>query len=698
MGAPAASEFVTTDAYLQPHGADAVQSSSFLSSANAPTALFPPQISPIIEASPGPNSEEARAVAILKHYPKNDILAWHTLSRSTETSLTHRDAPGGLSNLDIYAISVLRECSSDNINQLLKSCIYFKDSLAKTRHLTTLIVNQEFSPSPGLSTSQVAATTLPRQSRQPSLGSGHTSGHSSVAQLLKASSPYLSNNPYSALKATQSYPDVRQTFPKAATSSASSLVKPTNPEHKYWCTICDDHPFKQSDGWKKHEKEHVFKYVCMHKGLFENTNDGRRCVLCGALNQADSHHSMHNVASCVNATNRPSFKRRYDMVGHLKEVHDVQDLEAGGIIADKWRCGSSKKAWSCGFCINLSHTLQDYHRHVGIEHFEKGQSIKDWEYSKVIQGLLLQPKIHEAWQSLLESLDPFRLTEPNWNKLGSEKLLYKLERGVTDQEDPQSLAKAAYDSAKYDWRPSGEGSTTYATTTNTIPTQNENLSDFSSPPSQDRAFRPEGVPVGYQKAAPPPHQGSQIPRSPFKSEAQTGCGTAALDDSHAHFASAFDQNTEWDPLISDTGDVSSTQPTTPFNDNRLHSTEPSIHHRWNGYSVTPDAPYSDQELFHHDDDHKSNWSTQIQPNTGVQNTGRDLKRRRGSASPSGQALSRKSSLKNKPRKKAYRKSTEQSDTDLEGLDGRHGRLQTGCDEVIREEEEENEMVKDGIYD
>ena len=697
MGAPA-SEFVTTDGYLQPHGADSVQSSSFLSLANAPTSLFLPQNSPIIKASPGPNSEEARAIAILKHHRNNDILAWHTLSRSTESALTHRDAPGGLSNLEIRAISTLRECSSEHLNQLLKSCMYFKDSLANTRHLTTLIANQEFTPSPGFSPSKVTATTLSRQFRRPSLGSSHTSGHPSVAQLVKPSSPYLSNNPYSALKATQSHLDVLQTFPNVATSSASGLVKPSNPEHKYWCTVCDDHPFKQSDGWKKHEKEHVFKYVCMHKGLFESTKDGRRCVLCGALNQGDSHHLMHNVASCVNAANRPSFKRRYDMVGHLKEVHDIQDLEAGGIIADKWRCKSSKKVWSCGFCISLSHNLQDYHRHVGIEHFEKGQSIKDWDYSKVIQGLLRQPQIYEAWQHLLESLDPFRPSETKWNKLGSENLLYKLERGLTDQEDPQSLAKAAYDSAKYDWRPSAEETTTFPTIASSTPNENQHLREFSSPPSQDRALRPEVVPVDDQKPSPPSHQVPQIPRSQFQSEAQTGYGTAALDNSPAHFAPAFDQNPEWDPLISDTGDMSSTQPTTPFNDSRLHSTEPSIYHPWNGYSVTPDAPYSDQEIFHHNNDHKSNWPTQFQPNTDFKNIDRDLKRRRDSASPSAQALSRKSSMEKKPRRKAYRKSTEESDTMVYGSDGNHGELQANRDKDIQGEEEEDEMVKDDLYD
>ena len=371
------------------------------------------------------------------------------------------------------------------------------------------------------------------------------------------------------------------------------------------------------------------------------------------------------------------------MVGHLKDVHDIQDLETGGIIADKWRRNSSKTAWSCGFCIKLSHSLQDHLRHVGTEHFEKGQNIKNWEYSKVIQGLLLQPKIHEAWQHLLESLDPFRPSETTWNKLGTEILLYKLERGLTDHEDPQNLAKAAYDSAKYDWRPSNEDITADPTTANTMQNENQHISDFSSPPSQDRAFRLENFPAGYQKSSSPPHQVPQIPKTPLKSEDHSAYETAALGHSPAHCAPPSDQNPESDLLTSDTGDMSSTQPTTPFNDRRLHSTEPSICSTWNGYSVTPDAPHSDQEIFYHNNDHKNNWSTQFQPHTDVAKTGYTAKHPRESASPSAQALSRRNSMNDRPRKRAYRRSTEEN---------------TDRDEDIRGEKGEDEMVKDGFYD
>ena len=159
------------------------------------------------------------------------------------------------------------------------------------------------------------------------------------------------------------------------------------------------------------------KYICMLKSLFETTKDGRRCVLCGALNHPDSHHLVQKSTPCVVAGSRPIFKRRYDMVGHLKDAHNISN---GGIVAEKWRCQSSKKAWLCGFRVRLLPCLQERLGPVGTEHFEKGEGIKDWGTSKVIQGLLFQPRIREAWLHLLESHGHFRPSETKWGKLGTE--------------------------------------------------------------------------------------------------------------------------------------------------------------------------------------------------------------------------------------------------------------------------------------
>lgn len=317
------------------------------------------------------------------------------------------------------------------------------------RQLTALTANQKAPPNFGLSAYRFAAATSSRQTRRPSPRSNHTSTHPSVAKSIKAISPHLSNNPSSALTAVHSLLTPVQTVLPASSHNTSALARPANPNHTYWCTVCCNRSYKNRDDWKKHEKEHEIKYICMLNGLFETTEDGKRCFLCGDVDPADNHHLAHNFGPCLAAADRPSFKRRYDMVTHLKAAHDIS---SGGIIADKWLHKSSKKAWSCGFCIQLFPSLKDRLKHISTEHFDKGQSINDWIFSKVIQGLLLQPGIQEAWQHLLDILDLFRLSEIKWNKLGNEDLQQRHERGLTGKETAQALAKAAYDNAEYDWK------------------------------------------------------------------------------------------------------------------------------------------------------------------------------------------------------------------------------------------------------
>lgn len=490
-------------------------------------------------------------------------------------------------------------------------------------------------------------------------------GHLSLNKSIKTISPHLSNNPYSALTTTQRQLDSHRTCPRSIKYSTPGFVKPANPDHLYWCTICDNHSYQHSDGWKKHEKEHETKYVCMLKGLFEATKDGRRCVLCGALDQDDSHHSVHNIAPCIVAVDRPSFKRRYDMVGHLTDAHGISDISKGGIIADTWRCKSSKKAWSCGFCIQLFPSLQNRLKHIGTEHFEKGQSINDWDFTKVILGLLLQRKIQEAWQHLMESLDPFRASETKWNKLGSEDLLYRLERGLTGKETPQTLAKAAYDSAEYDWSPTEDDATVSGITVNTM--SNQYTSKGYSPSSQDHTVASAESSMEGQPWSSPQHQAFQIPSSSRISEAQSVYQTAALNPSPAHPLPALDYGPGWKLIASDTDDMSSTRPTTPCNDT-FNPAIPSVYTPWSGYNISPDPAHSDQEQFHYKSNDHVDWSAHSFFDTGFDKNGSSLKRPRDSVSPTDHTLPCDNSLKDRPRKKMYRNRSEEDRAASRGFD------------------------------
>ena len=508
---------------------------------------------------------------------------------------------------------------------------------AEFRQLTALTASQEAPPKVGLSAYRFAAATSSPQTRQPSPRSDHTSARLPVAKSVKAISPHLSNNPYSALITVHESFSPGHTLLPEISHKTSALAEPANPNHTYWCTVCRNRSYKNSDDWKKHEKEHETKYICMLNGLFEITEDGQKCVLCGALNPADSHHLAHSIAPCLEAEDRPSFKRRYDMVAHLKDAHDIPN---GGIIADKWLHKSFKKAWSCGFCIQLFPSLKDRLKHIGTEHFKKGQSINDWDFTKVIQGLLLQPGIQESWQHLLDTLDPFRLSEIKWNKFGREDIQQRLEKGLTSKETAQSLAIAAYDNAEYDWTLADIGDIAFATTMNSVP--DPYINKVSSPFLQEHAVASEEeARVQCQPWSPPQHQASQIPTTSPTSRVESAYVTAASISPPARLVPPLDHEPVWKPLASNTTDMNTTRPRTSSNEKFGPPTQ-SVSTSWGG-----DPTHSDLETFRYKSNDDIAWSTIPHPDIDCRSS--TLKRPRDSVSP--QAQTCKSSLENRPRKK-----------------------------------------------
>lgn len=388
------------------------------------------------------------------------------------------------------------------------------------------------------------------------------------------------------------------------------------------------------------------------------------------------------------------------MVGHLKEVHAIYDKVLGGDIADKWRCKSSKSAWSCGFCVHLSASHQEHLKHIGTAHFEKGQSLKDWKYSNIIQGLLLQSGINEAWINLLELLDPFRLSEIKWNRAGSENLLHKLERGLTGNETPQTLAKAAYDSAEFDWSLSDIEITTSAPATDTVPDQDAGKS--LSPSFQDHTSRSGEALVKCQPWSPPPHQAAQIPRSSPNFDAQYAYGTAVLKSSPARLLPAFNQSPGWDALTSDTGDVNSTQPTTPFNDRHSYPDDPLFYTPrtpWSGYNITPDPAHSDQGTFHYNNNNYTiDWPIHHQSDIHDQKIGSTLKRSRDSLSPPKHTFPHGDWLTNDPRKKRCLKKYGINENASRSPDIDYGQPRSDGKEDKRSEMGADSILKDDLYE
>lgn len=111
-------EFVRPHANMPPQATKSFQNTSLPYLVNNHAACILPQDSLMNRTSPcNPTLEQAQAIATLRYFPSSDVIAWHTLSQSTEPVLKHRDGPGGLSIQAIRAISVLSSCSRQSLLQ-----------------------------------------------------------------------------------------------------------------------------------------------------------------------------------------------------------------------------------------------------------------------------------------------------------------------------------------------------------------------------------------------------------------------------------------------------------------------------------------------------------------------------------------------------------------------------------------------------
>ena len=257
----------------------------------------------------------------------------------------------------------------------------------------------------------------------------------------------------------EAYPNLVQTEgphpTPLITSSAHSSVTLDNTDTSrnaikaakfYWCTICEDRrPYKNLSDWRKHEKGHVDVYVCMLTGPVDETDGCVTCSLCGLSNPNEEHLSAHNTHVC----NPGSFfrKRRADLVRQRKERPGLHTTARAEAIADKWKETTKKQAWSCGFCVCLLHTFRDRLKHIAT-HFERGQTLDEWEPTNVIEGLLLQPGMVNAWKKPLD----WRSSDIIWNKDAVKQVQDDLELGPSDPVHAVALVKAIYDARQSDWQ------------------------------------------------------------------------------------------------------------------------------------------------------------------------------------------------------------------------------------------------------
>ena len=187
----------------------------------------------------------------------------------------------------------------------------------------------------------------------------------------------------------------------------------------------------------------------MPKGEREATPQGIQCAFCGILNPVDGHLQEHNTQACLPGPRKSprksySSKRKPVFVKHLSKVHGVNiksDVEA---IVEKWKHTVEKQAWSCGFCVFPFTTFSDRLSHIATQHFERGQTIDEWNFTKVIQGLLRQTGMIKAWEEKLAALPAGEAEDIVWEKNDITVLQHDLEVGPNDGKSAVDLAKAAY--------------------------------------------------------------------------------------------------------------------------------------------------------------------------------------------------------------------------------------------------------------
>ena len=210
-----------------------------------------------------------------------------------------------------------------------------------------------------------------------------------------------------------------------------------NARHDRWCTTGEHkNPFTTYRGFAKHENEHDQAYVFLPNGPIEQTSWGPQCALCEEPNPDKAHLEGHNTLKYEGWTGRKITRSRKGNFEELLKRHKTSDDKIKTLTV-KWRQVLKKKAYSCGFCINLFNSLSDRSSHIDREHYAQGKHFEDWNDNLVIKGLLLQRGIREECTRLFSSNPCLPETPISWPPNRVDDLQLRLEMG---EEDAKKLA------------------------------------------------------------------------------------------------------------------------------------------------------------------------------------------------------------------------------------------------------------------
>ena len=143
-----------------------------------------------------------------------------------------------------------------------------------------------------------------------------------------------------------------------------------------------------------------------------------------------------------------SCKRKDQMVKHIRHDHGIDQKSQAVTLAEKWLKPSGKTFWSCGLCIALFSTYRERLKHINVEHFKNGHKYNQFNVQNVIQGLLLQPRVNEAWEAELVARHGSDRPIISWDPARIGNLQLQLEFGADFDNGAQDLAKAAYEASE----------------------------------------------------------------------------------------------------------------------------------------------------------------------------------------------------------------------------------------------------------
>ncbi|TQV90843.1 hypothetical protein V2A60_002524 [Cordyceps javanica] len=250
-----------------------------------------------------------------------------------------------------------------------------------------------------------------------------------------------------------------------------------NKQNVYWCTSCET-SFKRKYDWKRHEDEfheRWRKYPCPEPGC------NRSFWGSNSFNQ--HHKQCHGCKTCPHAEKVVKFLRK-------------------------------RKYWACGFCSALHPARERHVEHVA-RHFESGLGKNDWMHSRVVYGLLHQPLIHTAWDTLVAEKHTSyggRRPQFSWHpsktgraqgfleKESPGQLQDLLEFFSGDEAEAQWIVSVAYDLADV-----------VMTNNGSIPSPTPSPSQQTAAPQQQQQFTPES---SFGQMRPPSSMLQSTPSDP----------------------------------------------------------------------------------------------------------------------------------------------------------------------------------------